>query len=80
MLFSRVLSQHHHPLAYSMLVVFPRVLGQLVCGVLGRSVCLTEGAAFLSDMVCTLAGTGHKSACYRLQTIRLSPGVSGPRI
>ena len=57
LLCSWVLSQHHHLLAYSMLMVS---LGEPVGGELGRAVLVTEAEAFLGDMGAYSRGDGSQ--------------------
>ena len=58
--------------------VFLWVIVAPVCGVLGRAVFVTEGEAFLGDVGVYCRGDGSQVRIFRLQTMRLSPGVSCP--
>ena len=78
LLCSWVLSQQHHLLAYSMLMVFRRSLANLLEASLDEQLLSLRRKPSWVTWVRTLAGTGHKFACYRLQAMRSSPGVSGP--
>ena len=56
---------------------FSWVIGERVCDMPGREVSVTMDEALLRDVGVHLVGTGHEFACFWLQTMRLSPGLSG---
>ena len=71
-------SQHHHPLAYSMLMFFRGSLATLFVTCLDDEFVSLRAKPSWVTGVCILTGLRHEFACYRVQTMRSSLGVSGP--
>ena len=71
-----VRSQHHHPLAYSVLAIHRGSSANLVVTCLDEQFLSLRMLSSWVTWVCTVAVTGHEFALYRLKTMRLSRGVS----